>query len=117
MKIPFSKLTLLLIIGAAFILQNCKSSQASQTVAKVSYDADLKPLMVRSCTPCHFPEQGKKEMLDTYDATRVNIKDIIARMEMDPSEKGYMPFKSKKEAMSTEEVQKFKDWMAQGFAD
>ena len=117
MKISFSRIIILLLVGTAFILQNCKSTQGSQSIAKVSYDTDVRPLMVRSCTPCHFPEEGKKTMYDTYDATRRDIKDIIARMEMDPGEKGYMPFKSKRQAMSPEEIQVFKDWMAQGYAD
>ena len=103
-------------------MQQCKSGQASTSKSKdienmVSYEADIQPLMAASCTPCHFPENGKKEMLHTYDATRLNIKDIIARVEMNPEEKGFMPFKSKKPPLTDEQIQMFRDWLAQGFPE
>lgn len=110
------KLTaLLLTLTLATTIYSCKTaSTASEpsAAATVSYASDLKPLMERSCAPCHFPE-GKKLKLDTYEATKSNIKSIIARMELPAEDPKYMPYKSKKPAMSPEEIQKFKDWASQ----
>lgn len=115
-----SKVTILAIVAIG--LQYCKPTQKVATSAQsdvpvISYEADIRPMMVVSCTPCHFPETGKKEMLDTYAATKNYIDDIIARVELSPKEAGYMPFKSKKEAFTPEQIEKLKMWARQGFGE
>lgn len=81
----------------------------------VSYEGQIQPIMVQSCTPCHFPDQGKKKFLDTYEATKSNIQDIIARVELPSDHPDYMPFKSKKPALTAEQIALMKSWVAQGF--
>ncbi|MTI38161.1 hypothetical protein [Fulvivirga lutimaris] len=104
-----------LILTSSIIFQNCKPQQkVSDSEKLISYEVDIKPLMVRSCTPCHFPENGKKKMLDTHDKVVADISEIIRRIELQPEEKGYMPFKSKREAFSPEEIALLKTWVDQG---
>jgi len=96
----------------------CKSSKNatsanSSTETQVSYEADILPLMQRSCTPCHFPENGKKIMLNTLQTTRVNIDDIMARIQLPSDNDKFMPFKSKKPALTQEEIAIFKKWIDQ----
>jgi len=121
-KTSIPRLILILMVPLAITLQQCKSGQSSSSkkmVAEnlISYDEEIKPIMETSCTPCHFPEKGKKTMLDTYETTSRNIKEIIARIEMDPAEKGFMPFKSKKPPLTEDQIAKFKTWMQQGMPD
>ena len=70
--------------------------------------------MVERCTPCHFPQEGKKKMLDTFAATKTEANEIITRIEMSPDEIKFMPFKNKKPALTKEEIQLFKEWVKQG---
>ncbi len=69
--------------------------------------------MLQKCTPCHFPERGRKEMLDTYKATKKYASDIIKRVQLSPEEIKFMPFKSKRPALTKEELKLFNDWIAQ----
>src|SRR5688572_31638954 len=52
----------------------------------VTYTADVAPIIQDRCTPCHFPETGKKKFLDTYAAARDNIDSILVRSEEHTSE-------------------------------
>ena len=63
-----------------------------------------------SCSPCHFPETGKKKLLDTYEATAKNIVDILERVQLPIDHEGYMPFKSKKPALTDREIAILKKW-------
>lgn len=83
----------------------------------VFYETDIKPIMLRSCTPCHFPENGKKKMLDSYEATLNNIVDIINRVQLPSEERKFMPFKSKKKPLSAEEIALFKTWYNEGMTE
>ena len=83
----------------------------------ISYARNIQPIMVQSCTPCHYPEKGKKELLDTYDATARYIDDIIYRIQLPPDSVAFMPFKSKKMPLTTDEIQLFIDWRDAGLPD
>ncbi len=121
MKLPTKIFGVLTVLMVAMISQFCTSTkQPTQESAKisgpvVSYATDIKPVMLQSCTPCHFPDQGKKKMLDTYESTKANIQDILTRVQLPEDEIKYMPFKSKKPALTSEEIMKIKRWVAQGF--
>ncbi len=107
-----------LLILAAFSLQFCKPKQAVTkkeipAADLVSYEKHISPIMVKSCTPCHFPEEGKKEMLNTYEATAKYSRDILERIQLPESEIKFMPFKSKKAPLTDEEISLFKTWVSQ----
>ncbi len=83
---------------------------------RLSYLQDIAPIMERSCAPCHYPaKDGRKEPLDTYTAVKDEIKDVLYRVQLSPSHFRYMPYKSKKPALSDEEIQLLKDWARSGF--
>lgn len=74
------------------------------------YETSVKPLIATKCTPCHFPsEGGKKRTLDNYDSVKVVAADIVRRVELNPGEKGFMPFRKPK--LSAEEIAVFKKWV------
>lgn len=105
----------------AFVFQQCKSAQNNNTDdAKkydgpvVTYEKNISAMMQNNCTPCHFPPDGKKEMLNTYEATKAHAMDILERVMLPPDDIKYMPFKEKKPAWTKEEIQTFKNWMRQG---
>ena len=108
------KLTLIFVITAAIALPFCKTSKKASG-SKVTYDASIQPLVMNNCSPCHFPPKGNKKPLDTYAATSKNIDDIISRIQKNPADKGFMPFKHPKLADSTINV--FVKWKADGMLE
>ncbi|MBL7918557.1 MAG: hypothetical protein JNM96_09170, partial [Bacteroidia bacterium] len=75
---------------------------------------DVLPILKDRCTPCHFPETGKKKMLDTYQANKDNIEEILKRIQLPKEDPLYMPFKSKKTPLNDSLIQIFKSWKLQG---
>ncbi|KAA3637029.1 MAG: hypothetical protein DWQ02_07360 [Bacteroidetes bacterium] len=101
-------------------LQSCKVQNAGifgKRNQVVSYEKDILPLMERSCTPCHFPDQGRVKMLDTHEATKANVNGILYRVQLPSDDENFMPFKNKREPFSAEEVALFKKWMEQGMPE
>ena len=103
------------LIAVVFTLQYCTPSKkaAKSEDATISYANDIKPIMERSCTPCHFPEKGRVEMLDTYEKTKSHVNEIIKRVELPKDERGFMPYMSKKTPLSKAEINLFKTWLSQ----
>jgi hypothetical protein len=72
--------------------------------------------MAEKCTPCHFPDKGgRMEALNSHAAVKGHIDDIIRRIQLNPGEKGYMPFKKPKLSDST--INLFRQWKEEGLAE
>src|SRR5215213_5244123 len=97
------KLSVLLLLVTAFTLQYCSSTRKASKAqeAKITYAANVQPLMVANCSPCHFPPKGNKKAYDTYLAVKTDIDSILVRVNKNPNEKGFMPFKHPKLPDST----------------
>jgi hypothetical protein len=125
MKSNRSLLHVLLFLLALVVFQFCKPTQSTQVKLSkkippellVSYEKHIKPIMVSKCTPCHFPELGKKKMLDTYESTKESLNDILTRIQLPTEDPEFMPYKSKKPALTPEEIKVFKDWLEQGMSN
>ena len=64
------------------------------------------------CAPCHIPSKGgNKKAYDNYANVKADIDEIIRRIELNPGEKGFMPFKrvTKLAADTIAVFKKFKD--------
>lgn len=113
-----NKLSLFVALLSLITFSFCSSSK--KTTAPISnepatkpsftYEKDIAPIMMASCSPCHFPESGKKKPLDTYETTAKNIDDILVRVQLPIDHDQYMPFKSKKPALTTREIEILKKW-------
>lgn len=113
---PFKPFYIFMLLLLAFSLQFCKTSQkaiAKASIPMVTYAKDISPIISRSCSPCHFPETGKLKWLNTYEAARDNIVEILKRVQLNANDEGFMPFKHKKPGLTDGEIKLFKDWMAQ----
>jgi hypothetical protein len=110
-----------IISGSIFLFSNCHSAkksaaQTTTTTPGLSYASAMKSIVGANCSPCHIPEKGgNKKALDTYDALKANIDDVIHRIELNPEEKGFMPFKHPKLSDSTIAV--FKQWRDAGMPE
>lgn len=111
------------LVVAVLFLQTCGSAKSTASTDKyittgpdVSYAADVTPIMTKSCTPCHFPPDGKKEALDSYESVKANIDYILSRVQLPESDMRFMPFKNKKPSLTKEEIDVLKRWAGKGFA-
>ena len=116
-----NKFYILLVLLLSISLQFCKSSKStvsdsSKSEPLISFEQHISPIMALKCTPCHFPERGKKKLLHTYEATKENIDDILIRVQRPADDPKFMPFKSKKEPLTSTEIALFKKWLAQGMS-
>lgn len=106
----------MVFLGMCF--QFCSSSKKTMEGQQhketmISYNTDLKPLILRSCSPCHFPEKGRVKFLDTYSGIRNNIAEILIRVQLPVHNEKFMPYLSKKQALSSDEIGLIKTWVAQ----
>jgi hypothetical protein len=109
------KFTVVSVLIAAFIFQYCTGSKKAQKSQLVTYDAHVAPIITANCSPCHIPPKGNKEALNTYAAAKANIDSMIARIQLNPGDKGFMPFKHPKLPDST--IQVFVKWRADGLQE
>jgi hypothetical protein len=85
---------------------------------KVSYAENIAPLLERSCSPCHYPNQeGKKQPLDSYAGVKAELPEVLKLVQLEPGSLRYMPFKQKKQGLSAEEIEMLKNWARGGFLE
>lgn len=103
-------------IVSVFILANCNpAKKATATeIAKTTYEANLSPVIMSNCSPCHIPSKGgNKKAYDNYTNVKTDIDEMIRRIELKPDEKGFMPFR-KKERLSDSVINVFKTFREDG---
>jgi hypothetical protein len=111
-------ITMAVITIAVVLLANChsaKKAQNTETAAapKVTYESSMQSLVSNNCSPCHFPAKGgNKKAFDSYEAVKANIDSMLFRIQLNPTDKGFMPFKRPKLSDSTIAV--FKQWRDAG---
>ena len=107
----------ILCICSLAILQNCGSSRKiNKTATVISFEKDVMPIMQSRCTPCHFPPDGRKKPLNSYDAVKENIADIITRVKLPQTDNNFMPWKNKKPALSDSLINVLEQWQKQNMA-
>jgi mono/diheme cytochrome c family protein len=111
------KLFVLLLLTAPFVLQFCSSSKkTAKAQPLVTYNNDVQSLILANCSPCHIPAKGGRvKALDTYGAATANIDATIDRIQRNPDQKGFMPFKHPKLSDSTINV--FVQWKKDGLRE
>lgn len=109
------KLTAALVFMGAIGFQFCSTTKNAQTAPKSTFEANVHPVIVANCAPCHVPPNGKRELLHTYTAAKTHIDEIITRINKNPGEKGFMPFKHPKLPDST--IQVFVQWKNDGLQE
>lgn len=111
-------LTLTAITAIVIIFSNCSAGKKAAAAAppKTTYEANVQGLVTTHCSPCHIPAKGgKKKDYTSVAAVKGDIDEIIRRVELNPGDRGFMPFKNPKLSDSTIAV--FKQWKADGLLD
>lgn len=112
------KVLVILLFAGSVVFQFCNSTKkASKSVSTsaVTYDANIKPIIQASCSPCHIAGKGNKKSLDNYTAASNNINEILERIQKNPGEHGFMPARHPK--LSQDTIQLFAAWKNAGLAE
>ena len=100
------------IVALVVMFSNCNPSKkiAAVPVVKLTYEADLQTAIMANCSPCHIPAKGgNKKPFDNYANVKTDIDEMIRRIELNPTEKGFMPFR-KAAKLSDSTIAVFKQW-------
>src|SRR5215471_15258743 len=112
------------VVAGISMLSNCHSAKKSaskttapttvpSTAAAVTYHSNMESVIAANCSPCHFPSKGGNNTpFDTYDAAKSHLDSMIARISLNPTDHGFMPFKRPKLSDST--INLFKQWRSSG---
>lgn len=113
------KKILVLTFIVAIVFANCNPSKKIANVPppKLTYETNLQAVIMANCVPCHIPAKGGfKKAYDNYTNVKTDIDEMIRRIELNPAEKGFMPFK-KTAKLSDSVVAVFKQWRADGLLE
>ena len=114
-------LILTFILGVSFfVTSNChtakKGTANNPIAAKPGYSANIKSIIEGRCSPCHIPEKGgNKKALSAYDSVKISIDEVIRRIELEPTDKGFMPMRHAK--LSADTIAIFKQWREAAMPD
>jgi mono/diheme cytochrome c family protein len=102
----------------ALIFANCSSSKkVAKVVPKLNYETNMQAVVVANCSPCHIPAKGgNKRPYDNFANVKADIDEIIRRIELEPTARGFMPFK-KNAKLSDSTIAVFKQWKADGLLE
>lgn len=108
------------ISSSVLVLSNCGPSKkataesAPPPPAKLTYATNLQAVIADKCAPCHIPSKGgNKKPYDNFANVKTDIDEIIRRVELNPTDRGFMPFK-KTARLSDSTINLFKQWRTDG---
>jgi hypothetical protein len=111
-------ITLAAMATALIVFTNCSSSKkaTASVPAKLTYETNIQTLVMSYCTPCHVPAKGgNKKAYDNFANVKTDIDEMIRRVELNPGDRGYMPFKKPK--LSDSAITVFKKWKEDGLLE
>ena len=83
--------------------------------AKITYLADVKPIMTASCGACHLAGGANPNKWDEYTPTKTKIATIIDRVKREPGAAGFMPRNGTK--LSADKIAILEKWVADGLLE
>jgi hypothetical protein len=111
---------LILIVPVVLILLNCNTKKGTlekTPVKQVSYKTDIAPILSTSCTPCHFPPDGRKKPYENYEHVKADIASIIERVKLPHDDPRFMPFKQKKPPLNDSLIAVLEKWQQQNMPE
>ena len=109
---------LTVLVITSILLSYCHSAKkAMASTPKLTYENNLLPVIIANCSPCHIPSKGgNKTPFDNYANVNKNIDEMIRRIQLNPTDKGFMPFK-KTAMLSDSTIAVLKQWKADGLLE
>ncbi len=119
MKKIFCILTLFVVLFFAACSKKSSPGKTAEIpkVRATTYTDDVMPLIQMKCAPCHLPSKGGfKANFENYASAQKFGAEMVSRIERNPGEKGFMPFKQTNK-LAAEEIAVFKKWVSDGLVE
>jgi hypothetical protein len=105
----------LILFSTAFVFQFCSSTKKTAAKPLTTYEGNIKFVIQASCAPCHIAGKGNKKPLDNYTNATGAADDMIARIQKNPGDHGFMPVRNPK--LSDSAIAVFVDWKNSGLKE
>jgi hypothetical protein len=116
----------LFVVGDITVFTYCSSTknttasapktETKPVVKKISYQDNVMGILQANCAPCHFPDKGgNKKPLDSYTAVSSTADEILRRIQLAPTDRGFMP--NRKPKLSDSTINVIKQWKADGLTE
>ena len=118
MKKTIALLTFMVVVLIAACSKKSTSAKsvAEKPIATV-YTTNVLPVLQMHCTPCHFPTKGGfKANFENYESAVKFGPDMLIRIQLNPGERGFMPFK-KTAKLPDSTITAFKKWRDDGLLE
>ncbi|WP_020535086.1 hypothetical protein [Lewinella cohaerens] len=104
---------------AAFSLSNTAAllSNANSESALVTYQQHILPIFEVHCLSCHGERVSKKRQLYTYGSVKEKIDDILFRVQLDPSNRKFMPYKMRQAPLTSAQISVLQAWKDGGMVE
>jgi hypothetical protein len=83
--------------------------------AKITYVADVKPIFLTSCTPCHLAGGANPNKWDDYTQAKNKINVILDRVQRAPGSAGFMPKVGN--PLTAAQIATLKQWVTDGLLE
>ena len=85
-------------------------------VVKLTYQGAILSLLQQKCSPCHFPSKGGfKASFENYENALKYSAEMVSRIQLNPSDRGFMPFRNAK--LDAGDIDIIKKWVSDGALD
>lgn len=118
MKKTIALLTFMVVVLIAACSKKSTSAKsvAEKPIATV-YTTNVLPVLQMHCTPCHFPTKGGfKANFENYESAVKFGPDMLIRIQLNPGERGFMPFKGTTK-LAAEDIAIIKKWVDEGMLE
>ena len=108
-----------LMAAVAVVFYNChgsKKAAAAMPPPKLNYATNVKSVIEMNCSPCHISGKGNKKPYDNYANVKADIDEILRRIDLNPTDRGFMPFR-KPAKLSDSTIAVFKQWKTDGLLE
>lgn len=106
-------------VFVSFIAFSCSDLDKNVVVKKefetdglVTYEKDIKPIIVKNCGPCHIAGGNRNNMYDNYSKAKLLHDLILERIILPENNGAFMPFGGKK--LTDTEIKLYKKWISDG---
>ncbi len=106
---------LICIVSFQFCTTSKKVAETKEPPPPITYLSNIQPMISANCSPCHIPPKGFQKALDNYITAKDKIDDILRRVNLNPGERDFMPFKHPK--MSDSAINVFVQWKNNGLLE
>jgi uncharacterized membrane protein len=109
------KISLLAIVALlSATIYSCKKDEpVAPVIPKVTYNGDIKAILVLRCTPCHLANGTNPNKWDDFAQASAKVATILDRIQRAPGTAGFMPRNGTEQIPATE-IAKIKQWVTDG---